>query len=139
MSQLSHTVEQEIASSLVDMNLTVLQLEVLAELSMDASLSTADLARLTFVTPQNMSLTVSKLADRGYLVRSAHATNDRINRLALTARGRRVLDRGVARAKRVESEAFAVLGRRERRSLLQVLRKSLLQFKAQRRTLRAQD
>jgi DNA-binding MarR family transcriptional regulator len=130
MSQLNHTVEQEIATSLVDMNLTVLQLEVLAELSMDASLSTADLARRTFVTPQNMSLTVSKLADRGYLVRCAHPTNARINRLDLTARGRRVLDKGVMRAKRVETRTFARLSRRERAGLLKALRTSLSQFKA---------
>jgi DNA-binding MarR family transcriptional regulator len=128
MSQLSHTVEQEIATSIAEMNLTVLQLEVLAELSMDPSLSTADLARLTFVTPQNMSLTVSKLADRGYLVRSPHATNARINRLNLTARGKRVLDKGVTRAKRVEARSFAVLTRLERAALLKTLRKSLSRF-----------
>ncbi len=129
MSQLNHTIEQEIATSLSDMNLTVLQLEVLAELAMDDSRTTADLARLTFVTPQNMSLTVSKLADRGYLVRAAHATNARINRLDLTARGRRVLDRAVARAKRVEARAFAVLTPRERAGLLGTLRKTLSRFK----------
>jgi DNA-binding MarR family transcriptional regulator len=129
MSQLNHSVEQQIAASLADMNLTVLQLEALAELSMDPSLSTADLARRTFVTPQNMSLTVSKLADRGYLVRSAHATNARINRLDLTPRGRRVLDKGVGRAKRVEAKTFAVLTSRERAVLLKSLRTSLARFK----------
>jgi DNA-binding MarR family transcriptional regulator len=130
MWQLSHSVEQEVAGSLADMNLTVLQLEALAELSMDPSLSTADLARRTFVTPQNMSLTVSKLADRGYLVRSAHATNARINRLELTARGRRVLDRGVERARRVEAQAFAALTARERARMIAALRLSLSRFKS---------
>jgi DNA-binding MarR family transcriptional regulator len=129
MSQLNHTIEQEIATSLSDMNLTVLQLEVLAELSMDPSRTTADLARLTFVTPQNMSLTVSKLADRGYLVRAAHATNARINRLELTPVGRRVLDRALARAKQVEARTFAVLTSRERAGLLDSLRRSLSPFK----------
>jgi DNA-binding MarR family transcriptional regulator len=135
MSQLNHSVEQEIAESLADMNLSVRQLETLAELSMDPSLSTADLARRTFVTPQNMSLTVSKLSDRGYLVRSAHATNARINRLDLTLRGRRVLDEGVARAKRVETRAFAALTDRERAVLLRCLRTSLSRFKAKGSTL----
>jgi DNA-binding MarR family transcriptional regulator len=136
MWQLSHSVEQEIAVSLADMNLTVLQLEALAELSMDPSLSTADLARRTFVTPQNMSLTVSKLADRGYLVRSAHATNARINRLELTARGRRVLDRGVERARRVETETFAALTGRERARMIAALRTSLSRFKSRMSGLR---
>jgi DNA-binding MarR family transcriptional regulator len=128
MSQLTHTIEQEISSSLADMNLTVLQLEVLAELSMDASLSTADLARLTFVTPQNMSLAISRLADRGYLLRSAHPTNARINRLHLTPRGRRTLDRAIRRAKRVETRTFAALKPRERAMLLAALRKCLWRF-----------
>lgn len=135
MQQLNHSVEQEIAESLSDMNLSVRQLEALAELSMDPSLSTADLARRTFVTPQNMSLTVSKLADRGYLVRSAHATNARINRLDLTPRGRRVLDEGVARAKRVEARTFAALTSRERAVLLTCLRTSLSRFRAKGSTL----
>ena len=52
---------------------------------------TADLARITSVTPQNMSLTVSKLAEGGYLVRKPHATNARVNRLVLTPRGLKVL------------------------------------------------
>jgi DNA-binding MarR family transcriptional regulator len=135
MRQLNHSVEQEIAESLSDMNLSVRQLETLAELSMDPSLSTADLARRTFVTPQNMSLTVSKLADRGYLVRSAHATNARINRLDLTPRGRRVLDEGVARAKRVEARTFAALTSRERAVLFRCLRTSLSRFRAKGSTL----
>jgi DNA-binding MarR family transcriptional regulator len=135
MWQLNHSVEQEIGESLADMNLSVRQLEALAELSMDPSLSTADLARRTFVTPQNMSLTVSKLAERGYLVRSAHATNARIHRLDLTRRGRRALDEGVTRAKRVEARTFVALTRRERAVLLTCLRTCLRRFKAKSSTL----
>jgi len=111
------------------MNLTVLQLAVLAELSMNASLSTADLARLTFVTPQNMSLALSRLERRGYLVRSAHATNARINRLDLTKQGRRALEDAVVRAKRVETWAFSILSPRERAGFLKSLRNSLSTFK----------
>lgn len=131
MSQLTHTLQQEITASLADMNLTVLQLEVLADLAMDSFLSTADLARLTFVTPQNMSLAISKLAGRGYLVRRAHATNARINRLALTAKGKQVLYRAVARAKKVEAATFGVLRQPERARLLASLRKCLGRFEEQ--------
>lgn len=131
MSQLTHTLQHEITASLADMNLTILQLEVLADLAMDSSRSTADLARLTFVTPQNMSLAISKLAGRGYLVRRAHATNARINRLALTAKGRQALYRAVARAKKVEAAAFRVLTPRERARLLGSLRKCLGRFEEQ--------
>jgi DNA-binding MarR family transcriptional regulator len=128
MSQLTHTLRQEIATALADMNLTVLQIEVLAHLAMDDSLSTADLARLTFVTPQNMSLAISRLAGRGYLVRRAHATNARINRLALTAKGRRVLYKAVARAKKIEAVVFGVLAPRQHSAFLGSLRKCLGRF-----------
>src|SRR3984957_6591654 len=71
MSRLTHSIEQEMTSAIEDTNLTLLQLSALAELNHDGTLSTAALARLTFVTPQNMSLTVSKLATAGYLLRKA--------------------------------------------------------------------
>src|SRR5271163_200517 len=98
MSQLTHTMEHQMTSEVKDTNLTLLQLSALAELNRDGALSTADLARLTFVTPQNMSLTVSKLEASGYLFRRAHPTNARMKRLVLTARGLKVLRRAVARA-----------------------------------------
>ncbi|MFZ0521388.1 MAG: MarR family winged helix-turn-helix transcriptional regulator [Candidatus Acidiferrales bacterium] len=128
MSQLTHTLRQEFTTALADMNLTVLQIEILADLATDKSLSTADLARLTFVTPQNMSLAISRLAGRGYLVRRAHATNARINRLALTAKGKRVLYKAAARAKKVEAATFGILTPHERSILLGSLRKCLSRF-----------
>jgi DNA-binding MarR family transcriptional regulator len=129
ISQLDHSVGQEIAAALADLSLTTLQLQVLAELAKEPGISTADLARLTFVTPQNMSLAVSKLVDRGYLLRGLHPINSRINRLDLTASGHRILDRAVAIARRVERRTFATLLPRERKKLLDVLRRSLVQFK----------
>jgi DNA-binding MarR family transcriptional regulator len=129
IAQLNHSVAQEITASLAGVNLTALQLQVLAELAKTPGLSTADLARLTFVTPQNMSLAVSNLADRGFLVRGPHPTTTRIHRLALTTRGNRILSRGIARAQQVEKRTFAGLLPSERRKLLDVLRRSLVQFK----------
>ncbi|MGC1966428.1 MAG: MarR family winged helix-turn-helix transcriptional regulator [Candidatus Acidiferrales bacterium] len=128
LSQLTHTLRQELATALADMNLTVLQIEVLAHLAVDDSLTTADLARLTFVTPQNMSLAISRLAGRGYLLRRAHATNARINRLSLAAEGKRVLYKAAARAKKVEAATFGILTPRERSILLGSLRKCLGRF-----------
>lgn len=129
IAQLNHSVAQEITASLAGVNLTALQLQALAELAKAPGLSTADLARLTFVTPQNMSLAVSNLADRGFVVRSPHPTTTRIHQLALTTRGNRILSRGIARAQQVEKRTFAGLLPSERRKLLDVLRRSLVQFK----------
>jgi len=129
MSQVAHAIEHEMALSLAEMNLTLLQLATLAELDRNASLSTADLARITSVTPQNMSLTVSKLAEGGYLVRKPHATNARVNRLVLTPRGLKVLRKAAAQARVIEAEMFAALSSREKQRFRSVLRGCLERIK----------
>lgn len=117
MSQLTHKMEHEMTSAVKDTSITLLQLAALAELNHDGTLSTADLARLTFVTPQNMSLTVSKLAAGGYLLRRAHPSNARVKRLLLTPRGLKVLRRAVARAAAIEREMFSALSARQKSAL----------------------
>jgi DNA-binding MarR family transcriptional regulator len=130
MSQLTHAMEHEMSSTARELDLTLLQLAALAELNHDPSLSTADLARLTFVTPQNMSLTVSKLEAGGFLVRKLHPTNARVNRLVLTARGLRVLKKAVARADVIEREMFAQLSSRQKDGLRNQLRGCLARIKS---------
>jgi DNA-binding MarR family transcriptional regulator len=125
MSQLTHAMEHEMASTAKELNLTLLQLAALAELNHNGTLSTADLARLTFVTPQNMSLTVSKLEAGGYLLRKSHPTNARVKRLVLTPRGSKVLRRAVARAVVIEREMFTSLSQRQKSDLLRQLRACL--------------
>jgi DNA-binding MarR family transcriptional regulator len=129
MSQLTHSIEQEMTSAVEDTNLTLLQLAALAELNHDGTLSTAALARLTFVTPQNMSLTVSKLATAGYLLRKAHPTNARMKRLVLTPRGLKILRRAVARAAELEREMFSPLSQRQKGELRNQLRACLTRIR----------
>jgi DNA-binding MarR family transcriptional regulator len=130
MSQLTHTMEREMTSTARELNLTLLQLAALAELDHDPSLSTADLARLTFVTPQNMSLTVSKLEAGGFLVRKMHPTNARVNRLVITVRGGKVLKKAVTRAATIEREMFAGLSSRQKHELRNQLRGCLARIKS---------
>src|ERR1700678_3664097 len=129
MSQLTHTMEHEMTSAVKEMNLTLLQLAALAELNHDGTLSTADLARLTYVTPQNMSLTVSKLESGGYLFRKPHPTNARVKRLVLAPRGLKVLRRDVARAVTIEREMFSALSPHQKRKLRGQLRACLAKIK----------
>jgi DNA-binding MarR family transcriptional regulator len=130
MSQLTHAMEHEMAATAKELNLTLLQLAALAELNHDGRLSTADLARLTFVTPQNMSLTVSKLETGGFLLRKPHQTNARVNRLVLTGQGVTVLRKAVVRAAAVEREMFAGLSSRQKKELRSQLRGCLARIKA---------
>jgi DNA-binding MarR family transcriptional regulator len=123
--QLAHTMQQEIAMSLSELHLTLSQLGALAHLARDDSLTTAHLARLSNVTPQNMSLTVAKLEAEGYLVRHPHPTHGRMNRLEPTPRGRSALQQGLTRVKRVESQTFADFSPYERTELPDLLRRAL--------------
>jgi len=125
IAQLEHSLSHEITSSLGDVGITPLQLQVLAELSIEPGLSTADLARYTRVTPQNMSLAVWKLIRKGFITRGAHATNRRIHRLDLTKRGDAVFNRAVALAKKVEARVFGGLSARERKIVINSLQRSL--------------
>jgi DNA-binding MarR family transcriptional regulator len=130
MSQLTHAMEHGMMSTAKELNLTLLQLAALAELNHDETLSTADLARLTFVTPQNMSLTVLKLEAGGYLVRKPHPTNARVKRLALTPRGLKVLRKAVARAALIERHMFSRLSLKEKTALRTQLRGCLADIKS---------
>ena len=130
MSQLTHAMEHEMTSTARELNLTLLQLAALAELNHDPSLSTADLARLTFVTPQNMSLTVSKLEAGGFLAKKSHPTNARVNRLVITVRGGRVLKKAVTRAAMIEREMFAGLSSRQKHELRNQLRGCLARIRS---------
>jgi DNA-binding MarR family transcriptional regulator len=126
---------------LAELNLTLSQLGALAHLVRDESVSTARLARLSGVTPQNMSLAVAKLETQGYLIRQPHPTHGRMNRLEVTPRGRTVLQQGLGRVRRVESTAFADFSPYERTELPELLRRALrhvrLGPRGRSRTLRA--
>jgi len=130
MSQLTHTMEQEMATTAQELNLTLLQLAALAELNHNHALSTADLARLTFVTPQNMSLTISKLESGGFLLRKPHPTNARVKRLVFTPTGSKALRKAVARAVIIERQMFSGLSAKEKDSLRNQLRECLTRVKS---------
>src|ERR1700722_4001499 len=131
MSQLTRTMEREMISTDRELNLTLLQLAALAELNHGPTLSTADLARLTFVTHQIMSLTVSKLAAEGFLVKKLHPTNARVNRLVITVRGGKVLKKAVTRAAIIEREMFAGLSSRQKYELRNQVRGCLARIKTE--------
>jgi len=130
MYQVAHAMEHEMTLTLAGTNLSLLQLAALVELDKDNKLSTADLARLTSVTPQNMSLAVSNLAAGGYLLRKPHPTNARVNRLVLTPQGLKVLHQAAARARKIESKMFAALNPREKKRFRTVLTGCLQRIKA---------
>ena len=66
---------------------TMPQVAVLFALGRKAGLSTAELARLAFVTPQAMGEVLAGLETKGFVIRRAHDSHGRILPAELTAAG----------------------------------------------------
>ena len=134
--QLSHTAQLRMTQSLAEINLTLQQLGVLIHLARGDASSTADLARITLTTPQNMSLTVAKLVAAGYVTRRPHEQHGRIHLLGLTTAGGRSLRRAVARVTKVEDEMLRGVPASERESLTLAMRQCLARLQAKKRQQR---
>ena len=76
-------------------------------------LSGADLARLTFLTPQTINVIVRNLEKAGAIEKSAHAVHGRILRLTATAKGHALLRRCRGRVMEVEDKIAGLVGRDE--------------------------
>jgi len=101
--------------ALADLGVTTPQFAVLTMIAAYPGISGADLARLTFLTPQTINVIVHNLARDGAIAKTAHATHRRILRLQATARGHALLKRCRARVGAIEAEMAAGLDRdRER-------------------------
>ena len=80
-------------------------------------LSGADLARLSFLTPQTINVIVGNLERDGAIEKSSHATHGRILRLHATPKGQALLKRCRARVAEIEAEVAALLGKDEERAV----------------------
>ena len=74
-------------------------------------LSGADLAKLTFLTPQTINVIVRNLERDGAIEKTAHATHGRILRLHATAKGQALLKRCRARVAKIEAQFGGLLGK----------------------------
>lgn len=81
--------EQELAT----LGVTTPQFAVLTMLANYRGLSNADLARLSLLTPQTVSVIVSNLIKAGLVERRKHAVHGRIQHIDVTDAGREVLAR----------------------------------------------
>jgi len=119
-------VELAVRSRLDDMfrptGLTTLQYTALTVLERHPNLSSAELARYSFVTAQSMSDMVTALRVQGLIERQRDAADRRRLVLALTAAGRRLLGRYRSKVAGLEAEMVAGLNADE----LAELRRALL-------------
>lgn len=99
--------------ALADLDLTPPQFAVLTMIVAYPGVSGADLARLTFLTPQTINVIVRNLVRAGLVEKTAHAVHGRILRLGATPKGEVLLKRCRLRVQEVEGRIASLLGREE--------------------------
>jgi DNA-binding MarR family transcriptional regulator len=113
--QANVAVRAAMEKALADLDVTPPQFAVLTMIAAYPGLSGADLARLTFLTPQTINVIVRNLEKAGAIGKSAHALHGRILQLTPTARGQALLKRCRARVMEVEERIGSLAGREEER------------------------
>jgi DNA-binding MarR family transcriptional regulator len=91
LRQAGAAVRQTIERSLHDLGVTQPQFLVMTMINAYPGSSSADIARLTMLTPQTISLIVANLERAGRLTRSQNPEHGRIQFMALTEQGRALL------------------------------------------------
>lgn len=107
LHQSSQALRSRLEHALRPLGITGLQYTILALLERRQGLSSADLSRRFFVTPQTMNQIVAGLTRRGLVTRRASAANRRILQMTLTDAGRELLAGCEEVCDRVEREAMA--------------------------------
>lgn len=120
--QTEHAMRLTINGALTRLGLSLPQFAALAWLGSQSGLSTADLARLNRVSPQNMGAAVDRLCSFGYLERIP-PRHGRITELRLTDRGREALRTATAQVAAVEEKMLGHLDDIERAALPDLLRR----------------
>jgi len=95
--------------ALADLDVTSPQFMVLVMVGAYQPLSSADLARLTFLTPQTINVIIRNLEERRAIVRWPHAVHGRILNVELTPVGAQLLGQCRRKADQIEAELAAGL------------------------------
>ncbi len=109
--QASVAVRAAMEKVLADIEITPPQFSVLTMIVAYPGVSGADLARLTFLTPQTINVIVRNLERMGAIRKAADAEHGRILRLTATAKGQALLRRCRARVMEVEDRLGSLAGR----------------------------
>lgn len=106
LNQAAQALRSRLESQFRSLNMTGIQFTILGLLDRYAGLSSAELARRFFVTPQTMNQIIAGMLKRGLIERSTSEDNRRILHMTLSPAGREILKQGTAIAEQVEAEAL---------------------------------
>jgi len=76
-----------------------------------------------WLTPGSISVAVDRLVKKGLVSRNDHASDRRVRQVELTAKGRALITRGFQEHATAMETAVSVLSKKERLTLLRLLRK----------------
>lgn len=128
MNQLNLMVRKTLDERLKPFQLGSLQYTILTRIRDRDGISSAELSRRFFVTPQTMNEAVAALEQRGLIQRSESETNRRVLRARVTAEGLKLLKRCDAIADGIEAEVFGTLSEVDQRHLHAMLQAQLLRL-----------
>lgn len=94
-------------------NLTSLQFTLLSVVDRHAGLSSADLSRRFYVTPQTMGQVLTALEARGLLIRAENPDNRRLLAMSLTPTGHALVKTCQEHMQQIEQEVFGELNEKE--------------------------
>jgi DNA-binding MarR family transcriptional regulator len=125
MLYLVKQVEQAIRAHLDDLlrplGLTTDQYTALSVLEQPHDLTSAELARRSFVRPQTMHEMITSLDQRGFVERHRDPGNRRILLIRLTAKGRDMLEEYDEQVQSLQERMLATLSTRKRQDLRDAL------------------
>ena len=121
ISRLDRVVHSAVANAVREHGLSVAQYTVLSVLGNRGSLSNAQLARRSYVSPQSMNEVLLTLEGRGFVVRQDDPNHGRIRQTALTDKGQQALALCGERVSTVEDEMTSALTASERAELHQLI------------------
>jgi DNA-binding MarR family transcriptional regulator len=126
-----HASRTRLERALRNFGLTGIQYTILDILSHRGGLSSADLSRRFFVTPQTMGEMVASLVRRGLIRRVANPKNRRVLQTYLTLEGQRLFRQAAKEVARVEAQVFKSLDAASLRKLRELHFKLNAQIRAQ--------
>jgi DNA-binding MarR family transcriptional regulator len=122
VGRLDHVLSQRMRDCLAPLGLTVPQYTALSVFRAHGSLSNAQLATRTMISPQSANEMVKQMEGKGWIARAPDPAHGRIIQISLTAAGGAVLGECDLRVAEVENIMVAEFGKEERAQLHAQLR-----------------
>jgi DNA-binding MarR family transcriptional regulator len=126
----NHAVRSKLEEALRHLEITGIQYTVLSVIGSREGLSSAELSRRFYVTPQTMNELINGLQRRKLIARKEDPANRRILKMRVTGAGRKLLAECDLIADRVETEVFSAMPREsyeQLRALTRMLARDLRQ------------